>query len=100
LDAYFRAFVTTFVTTILEFGLRVGRWAGYRGVMTRLGLGVDDKTIQRWSERGLLRAVRLRSGIRPLRPEDVDAARQRMFSGFAPFEESTDAVRVHARPVD
>lgn len=64
-------------------------------------LGVHENTIRRWEERGLLRAVRLPSGVRRFRAEDIEALRERMFSGFAPLEESEDVVRVtRTRPVD
>lgn len=57
-------------------------------------LGVHENTVRRWEERGLLRAVRLPSGIRRFRPEDVEAMRAEMFSGFAPLEEADDVVPV------
>jgi excisionase family DNA binding protein len=63
-------------------------------------LGVHENTVRRWEERGLLKAVRLPSGVRRFRPEDVEAMHERMFSGFAPLEESPDVVKVRARSVD
>lgn len=64
-------------------------------------LGVHENTVRRWEERGLLRAVRLPSGVRRFRAEDVEALRERMFSGFAPLQEDDDVVRVaRARFVD
>jgi excisionase family DNA binding protein len=63
-------------------------------------LGVHENTVRRWEERGLLNAVRLPSGVRRFRAEDVEALRQRMFSGFAPLEEDSDIVKVRARSVD
>lgn len=36
-------------------------------------LGVHDNTIRRYADRGLIRAVRLPSGVRRLRREDVEA---------------------------
>jgi excisionase family DNA binding protein len=57
-------------------------------------LGVHENTIRRWEERGLLRAVRLPSGVRRFRPEDVEAMREQMFSGFAPLREDDDVVAV------
>jgi putative resolvase len=64
-------------------------------------LGVHENTVRRWEERGLLRAVRLPSGIRRFRPEDVEAMRAEMFSGFAPMSEADDVVAVkRVRSVD
>lgn len=57
-------------------------------------LGVHENTVRRWEERGLLRAVRLPSGVRRFRPEDVEAMRAEMFSGFAPLCEDGDVVSV------
>ncbi|MCA1703110.1 MAG: helix-turn-helix domain-containing protein, partial [Actinobacteria bacterium] len=36
-------------------------------------LGVHDNTVRRYADRGLLRAVRLPSGVRRIRREDVEA---------------------------
>ena len=60
-------------------------------------LGVHENTIRRWEARGLLRAVRLPSGVRRFRPEDVEAMRKQMFSGLAPLREDDDVVTAHAR---
>lgn len=46
------------------------------------GLGVHENTVRRWEERGLIHAVRLPSGVRRFRAEDVAALRAQMFSGF------------------
>jgi excisionase family DNA binding protein len=51
------------------------------------GLGVHENTLRRWEERGLIRAVHLPSGVRRFRPEDVDALKGQMFSGFPPIVE-------------
>jgi excisionase family DNA binding protein len=64
-------------------------------------LGVHENTIRRWEERGLLQAVRLPSGVRRFRPEDVEAMREQMFSGFAPLREDDDVVAVkRVRSID
>ncbi len=64
-------------------------------------LGVHENTVRRWEERGLLRAVRLPSGVRRFRPEDVEAMRAEMFSGFAPLREGDDVVPVtRVRSID
>lgn len=63
-------------------------------------LGVHENTVRRWEERGLLRAVRLPSGVRRFRPEDVEALRDQMFSGFPPLRTDDDVVPVRATPID
>jgi len=63
-------------------------------------LGVHENTVRRWEERGLLRAVRLPSGVRRFRPEDVEAVRAQMFSGFAPLRSDDDVVPAPARSID
>jgi excisionase family DNA binding protein len=63
-------------------------------------LGVHENTVRRWEVRGLLRAVRLPSGVRRFRPEDVEAMRKQMFSGFAPVRVDDDIAPAHARSVD
>lgn len=57
-------------------------------------LGVHENTVRRWEERGLLHAVRLPSGVRRFRAEDVEAMRAEMFSGFAPLRADDDVVPV------
>jgi DNA binding domain, excisionase family len=51
------------------------------------GLGVHENTLRRWEERGLIRAVRLPTGVRRFRAEDVESLRSQMFSGFPPVVE-------------
>jgi len=64
-------------------------------------LGVHENTIRRWEERGLLRAVRLPSGVRRFRAEDIEAVREGMFSGFAPLREDDDVAPVtRVRSID
>ncbi len=63
-------------------------------------LGVHENTVRRWEERSLLRAVRLPSGVRRFRPDDVEAVRAQMFSGFAPLHPDDDVVPVRAHSVD
>jgi excisionase family DNA binding protein len=46
------------------------------------GLGVHENTIRRWEAKGLIRAVRLPSGVRRFRSEDIAAVRRQMFTGF------------------
>lgn len=58
------------------------------------GLGVHENTLRRWEERGLIRAVRLPSGVRRFRLEDIESLRAEMFSGFPPVvEEELPKVR-------
>jgi excisionase family DNA binding protein len=64
-------------------------------------LGVSENTLRRWEERGLLRAVRLPSGVRRFRAEDIAAVRAQMFSGFPTPGEGDDVVAVtRARAID
>jgi excisionase family DNA binding protein len=63
-------------------------------------LGVHENTLRRWEERGLIQAVRLPSGVRRFRREDIDGLRDQMFSGFAPVRVDDDVVRVRASSVD
>jgi excisionase family DNA binding protein len=63
-------------------------------------LGVHENTLRRWEERGLIRAVRLPSGVRRFRAEDVAELRDHMFSDFAPLRVDDDVVDVRASSVD
>jgi excisionase family DNA binding protein len=45
-------------------------------------LGVHENTLRRWEEKGLIQAVRLPSGVRRFRSEDIATVRRQMFSGF------------------
>jgi len=49
-------------------------------------LGVHENTLRRWEQSGYLAAVRLPSGVRRFRAEDIEAVRARMFEGLAPLE--------------
>lgn len=46
------------------------------------GLGVHENTLRRWEAKGLIRAVRLPSGVRRFRSEDIATIRHQMFTGF------------------
>lgn len=63
-------------------------------------LDVHENTLRRWEQRGLVQAVRLPSGVRRFRPEDIEALRAQMFSGFAPLTVDEDVVDVRATSVD
>lgn len=43
-------------------------------------LGVHENTLRRWEERGLIRAVRLPSGVRRFRQSEVAALRERILA--------------------
>lgn len=88
--------------TFLLFSPTLGRMAQLMQVrQAARALGVHENTVRRWEERGLLRAVRLPSGVRRFRAEDVEAMRAQMFSGFAPLREDDDVVAVtRARSID
>lgn len=65
-----------------------------------LALGVHENTVRRWEERGLLHAVRLPSGVRRFRSEDIAQLREQMFSRFAQLHADDDVTPVRARSVD
>ena len=64
-------------------------------------LGVHENTLRLWEERGLLQAVKLPSGVRRFRTEDVSALREQMFGAFPPLREDDDVVSVgRVRSID
>lgn len=63
------------------------------------GLGVHENTLRRWEERGLIKAVRLPTGVRRFRSEDVGQLQAQMFSGFAPAD-LEELPSVVGRPID
>lgn len=64
-------------------------------------LGVSENTLRRWEQRGLLHAVRLPSGVRRFRTEDIAALRAQMFSGFPAPGQDDDIVQVtRVRAID
>jgi excisionase family DNA binding protein len=42
-------------------------------------LGIHENTLRRWEEAGLIRAVRLPSGVRRFRREDVEQLRRQIY---------------------
>ncbi len=48
---------------------------------------MHESILRRWEEHGLIRAGDLPSGVRPLRPEDVEALRAHMPTGLPPIVE-------------
>jgi excisionase family DNA binding protein len=63
-------------------------------------LGVHENTLRRWEEAGYIRALRLPSGVRRFREEDVVAAKSRMYEGLAPLENSEELTPVSVEPID
>jgi excisionase family DNA binding protein len=47
-------------------------------------LGVHENTLRRWEKAGLVRAVKLPSGVRRFRPEDIDRLRKEMYEDILP----------------
>jgi excisionase family DNA binding protein len=46
-------------------------------------LGVHENTLRRWEEAGIVRAVRLPSGVRRFRPEEVESLQRQMYDDQA-----------------
>ena len=84
-----------------HLGEAVGRPLSAADMAKLCGLTAENAdTVRRWEERGLLHAVRLPSGVRRFRPDDVEAVREQMFSGFAPLRADDDIAPVRARSID
>lgn len=49
-------------------------------------LGVHENTLRRWEEKGLIRAVKLPTGVRRFRPEDVERLKKEMWDDVARTE--------------
>ena len=58
-------------------------------------LEVHENTLRRWEERGLIRAVRLPSGVRRFRSEDIDRIHHEMYDAIG--AEALDSVRERER---
>lgn len=55
---------------------------GYMQVrQTAERLGVHENTVRRWEQAGWINAVRLPSGVRRFRPEDVERLREKIYGG-------------------
>lgn len=63
-------------------------------------LGVHENTLRRWEEAGYIHAVRLPSGVRRFREEDVVATRRVMYEGLAPLKNSDELTSVSAESID
>lgn len=63
-------------------------------------LGVHENTLRRWEQSGYLAAVRLPSGVRRFRAEDVEAVRARMFEGLAPLDNRDELTPVSVTSID
>lgn len=55
-------------------------------------LGVHENTLRRWHERGLIRAVRLPTGVRRFRRSDILALRRQILTGNAPVTTEPEEV--------
>lgn len=62
-------------------------------------LGVHENTMRRWDKSGLIRAVRLPSGIRRFRAEDVELLRAQMYAHAGSGAQDA-AVAAAARSLD
>ncbi len=50
-------------------------------------LGVHENTLRRWEEAGMVNAVRLPSGVRRFRAEDIERLREQIYGqGTSPSE--------------
>jgi excisionase family DNA binding protein len=58
-------------------------------------LGVHENTVRRWEQAGLIRAIRLPSGVRRFRREDVESMRARMYEPGA-FDAAARAAQADA----
>ena len=63
-------------------------------------LGVHENTIRRWAEAGYITPVRLPSGVRRFREEDIAALQSEIFEGLAPLREVDDLIPVRVEPLD
>ena len=63
-------------------------------------LGVHENTLRRWEQAGYISAVKLPSGVRRFRAEDVQAVRTKMYDGLPRLENSDDLTPVEAQPID
>jgi excisionase family DNA binding protein len=62
-------------------------------------LGVHENTLRRWEEKGFIRAIKLPTGVRRFRAEDVEELRREMYDDFADaaLNESREADREMSR---
>jgi excisionase family DNA binding protein len=60
-------------------------------------LGVHENTVRRWEEAGLIRAIRLPSGVRRFRRDDIERIRTSMYedAGFEPAARAAEADATH-----
>lgn len=63
-------------------------------------LGVHENTLRRWEEAGYINAVRLPSGVRRFREEDVIEIRRGMYEGLAPLRNSDELTSVSVESID
>lgn len=56
-----------------------------------LQLGVHENTLRNWEKSGLIGAVRLPSGVRRFRVQDVDRLRQQMYQAVGVQDQAIEA---------
>jgi excisionase family DNA binding protein len=56
-------------------------------------LGVHENTLRRWEEAGLIQAIRLPSGVRRFRLDDVERLRQQIYEPGSHAAAAEAAVR-------
>lgn len=61
-------------------------------------LGVHENTVRNWQQRGLLRAVRLPSGVRRFEPAEVERLRAEMFAPAVAQPAARGLTRRRLRP--
>jgi hypothetical protein len=67
----------------------------------RRGELISEEQLERWQERGLIRAIPLRGRVRRVRAEELASVPIGPFTGFAPMREDQDVVRVEgARTIE
>jgi excisionase family DNA binding protein len=54
-------------------------------------LGVHENTLRRWEKKGLIRAVKLPTGVRRFRREDIERVRTEMWDAVAEEALATQA---------
>lgn len=60
-------------------------------------LGVHENTLRRWEEKGLIHAVKLPTGVRRFRREDVERLRDEMWDDIAQASPTVASDRANAR---
>jgi len=63
-------------------------------------LGVHENTLRRWADAGYIRAVRLPSGVRRFREDDVARVKSQMYLGLAPLKNRDELTPVSVESID